>query len=211
MSYRSRASVGLAALAFTGASILSSGGVAAAQEPEVEVTTADMFVAAIDDAQAAAAGNRVEIEGSSKVLYDGITGEELARVPADGSVPSPGDPAARGVYAGPCGTSYVYVYDAVGDNNFRFSTGFDSTKGSAFDFTWVASVTAEWSDGGFGWEFEDWGPMWPDEHWTSGWITEDTSAPSGTTHIAEVTGSTVYLVNGTICWSYLPSHVATIY
>jgi hypothetical protein len=95
-----------------------------------------MFVSGIDEKQVAKVGNKVRTEGSEKVLVDGKTGAELARVAADpkaaeaqalresqasAKVGAAGD---TGTAHGNCGSSYVSIDDVAQKDVYRFKTGF---------------------------------------------------------------------------------------
>lgn len=181
----------------------------AAQTPvsastEVVISTSQLTVGAIDNKVAARAGNHVRVENGYKVLYDGATSAEIARVPiGSGGSPNGGTISPYGTITGNCGTSYIYLQN-LNNLRYQFSTGFDLTAGSAYDFDWSISVTASWtfpSSGGYGFHWSDSGPMWPGQHWTSGWIQQTTSAPSGAYHVAEVTSGTAYRTDGVVCYA----------
>jgi hypothetical protein len=134
---------------------LSAPAVADKQEPQSPaMTEVGMFVSGIDEKQAAKAGNTVRTEGSEKVLLDGKTGEELARIPADPEAAKaqalrqleasgkPGAAGDTGTAHGNCGTSYVSIDDAVQPDIYRFKTGF-KVKGNAIDFSWEIHVRGE--------------------------------------------------------------------
>lgn len=73
-------------------------------------TTAAMTVIGIDNEIAAKAGNRVAIVAGYKVLYNGATGAELARIPLSGiTYPGTRTISPMGVVTGNCGTSYLYL------------------------------------------------------------------------------------------------------
>ncbi len=188
--------------------------------PETTTEQTPLYVGAIDEEQAASAGNVVEIRGDVAVLLDGLTNEVLAEVPAAnvyGSreeiraaagagalAPSaaPGE-VARGIVYGSCGSSYLYMRDGgTNDNDFQFSTGFDLDR-NAVDFDWFVTFDGP---NGFGTSWSDSGPMWPDAHWTSGWKSEYSGADG--IHVGEVTTGIAYAANGTACYSGGPGSSA---
>lgn len=179
---------------------------------------AESLVAAIDLAQAARAGNAVQVEGDTAVLVNGRTGERLAEVPlshlyasksevraavAAGKLDEStgtGDVGTNGVVYGSCGASWLYMRDLGSyDDVFEFHTGFDLNR-YAYDFDWFVifdgpgSVIASWADSG---------PMFPDDVWSSGWRSEYSGANG--THIGEVHSGVAYATNGTVCYSGLPT------
>lgn len=171
---------------------------------QVVVATSQLTVGAIDEKVAAKAGNHVRVENGFKVLYDGATGAELARV-AIGSAASPSGAKITpyNTVTGNCGTSYIYLQN-LNLSRYQYSTGWDLTSGSAFDFHWEVAVTASWtwpSPGSFNSIWGDSGPMWPGQHWTSGWRQGITSAPTGVYHVAQVTSGTVYRTDGAVCYA----------
>lgn len=175
---------------------------------QVVVATSQLTIGAIDNKVAAKAGNHVRVENGYKVLYDGATGAELARVAIGGTgSPSGATVSPYNTVTGNCGTSYIYLQN-LNQLKFQFSTGFDLTSGSAYDFHWNTAVTASWthpSSGGFSSAWSDSGPMWPGQHWTSGWRQDTTTAPSGTIHQAQVTSGTVYRTDGVVCYAGSPN------
>ena len=143
----------------------------AANTADTTEVTVPMTVMEIDEEVAAKAGNPVVIDGNWKVLYDGQTGAEIARVPVD-----PSAPTTQSIVYGNCGSSYYWLKDKLGDNNYEFATGFD-VPGDAYDFNWRTVVHAEWESGSYDFEWGDDGPQVPGPSWTSGWVEDDTPAP----------------------------------
>jgi len=176
-----------------------------------------MTVVGIDAAVAERAGNRVAVENGHKVLYDGKTGAELARVALGATTSKTGGvPTPMGVVTGNCGSSYMYLATAPRQNNnlyYQFSTGFDLSTGSAYDFDWYTAFDSSWAYGTYHFEWSDHGPLIPaKQHWTSGWKTEPTSgAPTGTVFVGRVSSGTAYLTNGAICTSGYPTGSVAIY
>jgi hypothetical protein len=164
-----------------------------------------MFVGGIDETQASRVGNRVVHDDGYRVLLDGQTGAELARVPIAPRSVSGGSPITLGTVYGDCGASYLHMQDAGSYNNvFKFSTGFDIIY-NALDFTWFvrfdgpATYSGSWGDNG---------PMWPNEVWTSGWKTEYTTDDGW--HTGYVSLGVAYATNGTICYSGGPSAATNV-
>lgn len=168
---------------------------------QIVVATSQLTVGAIDEKVAVKAGNHVRVENGFKVLYDGATGAELARV-AIGSAASTsgGKIVPYNTVTGNCGTSYIYLQN-LSLGKYQYSTGWDLTSGLAFDFNWEITVTASWSSGSFSSTWGDAGPMWPGQHWTSGWRQGLTRAPNGIYHFAQVTSGTVYRTDGAVCYA----------
>lgn len=173
-----------------------------------------MFVSGIDEKQAAKAGNIIRTEGSEKVLVDGKTGAELARVPADPKTAEaqalrqsqasakPGVTGDTGTVHGNCGSSYVSIDDVGQKDIYRFKTGF-KVKGEAVDFKWRLNIHAEKGSSVYNFDWGDDGPMWPDDTWTSGWKNDDT--PVNGRHVARVTSGMAILTNGKICVAGFPT------
>lgn len=180
----------------------------------VVVSTSQLTVGAIDDKIAAKAGNKVRVENGYKVLYDGATGAEIARVAiGNGGLPNGGTISPYGTVTSNCGTSYIYLQN-LNNLRYQFSTGFDLTVGSAYDFHWSISVYASWTyphSGGYGFEWSDSGPMWPGQHWTSGWKQDTTPAPSGTYHLAAIKSGTAYRTDGVVCYAGAATAAAYIW
>lgn len=170
------------------------------------VITSDMVVTDIDVKQARKAGNRVVTEGDYRVLLDGKTGQEIARVPKKNTA---GDVSVQNYVTGNCGTSYIYLRDASGAN-FYFYTGFD-LNGSAVDFDWYVNVRGEHAGGIDNFEWEDHGPLAWREAWTSGNIYSSQDLPYGSWYYARVTSGTAYLSDGRVCYSGQPSSGRYLY
>jgi len=206
----------LAALSVVGVVALLTPAAAAAarQQPtsalgtdatRVSVVELPMVVGGIDEEQAKRAGNRVVHNDGYRVLLDGRTGAELARVPTSSPSVTGGSPGTLGVAQGECGISYIYMRDAGSYNNvFEFRTGFDIIY-NAFDFTWFVlfdgpdTYSGSWADSG---------PKWPSKSWTSGWKSEYTTDDGW--HVGEVSLGIAYATNGTICFSYGPSEAVIV-
>ena len=179
-------------------------------EPTVMVS--EMTIVGIDDAIAARAGNRVKIGDGYKILINGTTGVEIARVTWKGAKKQKGV-SPMGLVTGNCGTSYLYLQN-LGSGRYQFSTGFDLSTGYAIDFDWYVSVTAQWTypnTGSYNFQWSDHGPLWPTQHWTSGWRSDLTEAPSGTTHVGRVTSGRAYRTDGAICYSGYPTASVQVY
>jgi hypothetical protein len=202
----------LVALAVVG---LGAPAVAAQGEQKPTMTTeVGMFVGGIDEKQAAKVGNIVRIEGSEKVLVDGKTGAELARIPADPKAAEAqalrqskasaksGAARATGTVYGNCGSSFVSIEDVGQRDIYRFRTGF-KVNGSAFDFKWRLNIRAETGSSTYNFDWGDNGPMWPDNDWTSGWKNDDT--PVNGWHVARVRTGLAILTNGKVCVAGYPS------
>lgn len=179
---------------------IASPGNASAQ-PRLKMRAAGMYVTGIDEVQAARAGNRVILDGNEKVLVDGRTGLTIARVPAL----STNEPTTQGVVHGDCGSSYLYMRDTGESNILEFTTGFDLTRGSAWEFDWYLVFDGPRNYSG---RWEDHGPIRPSEHWTSGWKSDYTTDDGW--HTGEVIFGAAFLTNGLICFSGLPSASAHI-
>lgn len=174
---------------------------------EPVVIETEMYVTDIDVGQAARAGNKVTTEGSDRVLRDGRTGEELARVPMKGG--RTGDVSTAGVVYGTCGSSYIYLRDASG-RQFYFYTGFDLNR-TAYDFDWYVNVRGERNYAVDNYDWEDHGPISFRSYWTSGnqYTTQDIA--SGSYYYARVVSGTAYATNGSVCTSGYPSDGRYLY
>lgn len=86
------------------------------------------------------------------MLYDGKTGEEMARIASQGTA-SPNAFASTPLNQvnGNCGYSYLYLYNypvsTPGYYAYRYSSGFHITTGVAIDYSWNDSVSAFWPSG----------------------------------------------------------------
>ncbi|MGP3928272.1 hypothetical protein [Streptomyces sp. 8N616] len=169
-----------------------------------------MNVGGIDEEAARKAGNKVRIEGDEKVLIDGKTGAEIARIPADADQAREQALSPRNVVTGNCGLSYFFLQDDPNPQQYEWITGF-IVNGSAYDFAWYVNTRGEWDSGVYNYEWEDVGPMWPDSEWSSEIQTDDTTAPGGTYHYGRVTSGTAYLVDGRVCFSGYPNHSDYVY
>lgn len=171
---------------------------------QVAVATSQLTVGDIDEKTAVRAGNHVRVEKGFKVLYDGVTGAEIARVAiGGGGSPRSATVSPYNTVTGNCGTSYIYIQN-LNYLKYRYSTGFDLTSGYAYDFHWETKVIASWTypwSGNYNAEWSDSGPMWPGQHWTSGWRQETTTAPSGNIHQAQVTSGVAYRTDGVVCYA----------
>ncbi len=190
---------------------------ASAAPPHVSFASSGLFVGGIDDTLALGAGNIIRYEGTDKVLVDGRSGAELARIPRDSaearrlaiaqSVQSAsGGLGTQGVVYGNCGSSYMYLKNISQNDLYQFKTGFDLTAGSAFDFDWYLHMFL--NDGSYDFYWEDHGPMFSDPHWTSLWRTDDVGKNG--TMTARVTSGTAYTTNGLICFSGYPTASAYV-
>lgn len=180
----------------------------------VAISTSQLAVVAIDNRVAAKAGNKVRVENGFKILYDGATGTELARVAIGvGGSSSGGTISPYNTVTGNCGTSYIYLQN-LNNLRYQFSTGWDLTTGSAYNFDWSISVTASWTfphSGSYYHGWSDAGPLWPTGHWTSGWQQSTTDAPSGTNHFAQVTSGYVYRSDGAVCYAGSATAATTVW
>ena len=184
----------------------SAGGALAAEgePPEATETNVVMTITDIDENRAREAGNVVKVRDGYRVLIDGKSGEEIARVPLKDKEKASGDVStnATGTAYGDCGSSYVSIENVSQSDIYRFRTGFDLTS-SAVDFDWYINIRASNSSGVYNFDWSDHGPMWPDNNWTSGWKTDDT--PLNAYHYIRITSGTAYLANGGVCTSGYPS------
>lgn len=199
MSHRRLAVLGFASLAIL---FLRQPTSAAQASPRV-VAESPMTIVGYDREVADQAGNSVALEGEYEVLRD-QDGTEISRVPFGG------EPWPAGTVYGDCGSSYLEVYDDEGNLNGAFFTGFDVTA-PAFDFSWGVSITADQGRFGFGFEWEDYGPLTPDEEWDAVVPFETGLGLSGAYHIGEVYAGIALLIDGSICTSGLPSDSARVY
>lgn len=173
------------------------------------VLEAAMLVTDIDEEQALRAGNRVIAEGTDRVLIDGLTGAELARVPINPPSSGGGALSTQGVVYGNCGSSYIYLRDSAG-SKFYFYTGFDLNN-SAVDFDWYVNVRGEYSRGADNYSWEDHGPIAFRDVWTSGNIFSTQDIPAGSYYYARVTSGRAYLANGGVCTTGYPSDGRYLY
>jgi hypothetical protein len=176
------------------------------------VVAGDLSISGIDEQVAKAAGNQVVIRNGYKVLIDGNTGREIARIRTN---LSPGiiDPSPRNAVVGNCGTSYLYIQN-LGGKKYQFSTGFDLTVGKSRDFSWQILVNSQWTypnSGSYNFQWSDSGPMLLTTHWTSGWKVDQSTAPSGSLHVGRVLKGIVYRSDGVICTSGYPTASAYVY
>lgn len=160
-----------------------------------------MTIGDIDEVQARRAGNKVVKRDGYKILIDGKTRRELARVPLPDTI------VALDTVTGNCGSSYVEIRDKAGDRRVHFSTGFNlngAKGGNAYDFD--CTVVIEDAAGGYG-GFTDSGPMWPSRVWDSGLVSRPIAGPG----YAELTAEgTAYLTNGSVCFSGVPRDVERV-
>jgi hypothetical protein len=163
-----------------------------------------MYVGGIDAIQAAKVGNRVELQGGFKILYDGKTGREIVRVPTGSAGSQPNASVAPfNQVKGDCGVSYLYMRDGKYYNNdFQFSTGFDVVF-NVYDFNWRVVFDGP---GDYAGSWEDDGPMWPGEYWTSGWRSESIGVDGWVS--GEVVTGVVYATNGVVCYTGHPTAAA---
>lgn len=153
-----------------------------------------MYVGAIDEVQAEKVGNRVVVDGGYQVLIDGVTGEEITKVPIFGTI------QPQNVVYGDCGTSYFYLYDSIAyDDVLEFETGFD-VNGRAVDIDWWVDIDGP---GGFGTSWFDSSALFFATEWDSGLVEEYTGANGW--HEGQVrSGSNALLFDGRICFSGMP-------
>lgn len=174
--------------------------------PNQLVVSTEMSITGIDEKIAVASGNKVLYKNGYKILLNGTSGAEIARVPVKSSFPVI-DPTPSNAISGNCGTSYLYLKN-LGKGNYQFSTGFDLATGKAQDFTWKIQVASTWTypnSGSYNYEWSDTGPMNASAHWTSGWKTDRSTAPYGSLHIGRVIKGFAYRNDGVICTSGYPS------
>jgi hypothetical protein len=176
-------------------------------DPNSRALSVGMFVGGIDENQAAKVGNIVRLVGRDKVLFDGRTGAELGRVPADPDVArerairASEKTAPFNEVPGNCGRSHMYLRDVSQNDIYQFKTGFNVVS-NAYDFDWKINISASTGSGRYNFDWEDTGPMFPDEDWTSGWKNDDT--PLNGWHRARVTYGVAFLTNGNVCYSGYP-------
>lgn len=166
-----------------------------------------MLVTDIDVVQAAKAGNRVVVRGNYRVLIDGRTGVELARVPRSGA--KPGDVSTQNTVYGNCGTSYSYLHE-YGGADYYYNTGFN-VNGSAYSYDWNGYVRGEWSGGADVLEFDFGGGLAFRSSWSSGYRYDSQSAPSGTWYYGRVTYGVAWLTDGRVCTSGYPNDGKYLY
>lgn len=180
----------------------------------LDYVSAEMTIVGIDEEIAAKAGNRIKVINGYKILINGFTGLEIARVPLNLNTNKLiGVITPMNVVTGNCGTAYIYLQN-LGNSLYQYSTGFDLTSGYAYDFDWYISIIAEWTypySGSYNFAWDDHGPLWPSQHWSSGWKVDDTTAPFGTLHVGRVTSGTVYRTDGAICYSGYPTSSVRVY
>lgn len=205
---------GICAAPIASASVFSSSSIESrhsaissrAADSATQVSGSPMNIGGIDEDAARRAGNIVSIEGNSKVLYDGTSGVEIARIPVDEGLAraSATGPTPQSNVPGNCGSSYYWIYDTNGPGKYEFTTGFE-VDSPAYDFTWDTVVEADWGSGIYHFEWSDAGPQVPSSSWTSGFVEDTSEAPFYTWHYGRVTAGTAYLVSGAICYSGLPN------
>ena len=179
-------------------------------DPLVEdpiLVTSEMTVLDIDAEQAARAGNRVKVDGDFRVLIDGRTGEEIARVPRPGKR---GEVGVQNTGYGNCGSSYFYLRDYSG-TDFYYYTGF-SVRDPAYKYDWNGYVSGEWYGGEDNLSFDFGGGLAFRTSWTSGrkYSTQD-SPNFGVLYYGRVTSGTAWLVDGTVCYSGYPNDGRYLY
>lgn len=181
---------------------------ASASEEAQRPFKGDMILRNFDAAVAAAAGNAITNEGYWRVLRD-AQGNEIGRLPR--RLPG-GGLGSQGTLYGDCGSSFIEIYDDDGALTGTFETGFNLVA-PAYNFLWVIRIEASGDSGGFGYEWEDVGPLFPsDDDWTSLLQAFETAEEtSGYDHFAEVITGEAYLDDGRICTTLHPSAVETVY
>ncbi|GII95572.1 hypothetical protein [Sinosporangium siamense] len=152
-----------------------------------------------------------------KILVDGKSGQELARVPADSQRAQEEavekSAASAGVtpedeVVGNCGSSWFYIMNAPGRDLYQWYTGFRLTGGEAYDFQWRVYIQ-DLVGGGYSRSWSDNGPQWPSATWSSPTVVD--RSPINGTHLGYVrSGSHAILTSGAVCYSGGPSDSANV-
>lgn len=104
---------------------------------------------------------------------------------------------------GPCGESYMYIYEAPGVGYF-FVTGFRLNR-PAIGYSWNADVRGEYDSGVDYFDWSQAGPLAFRTEWTSGAVYSSQDSPNGTYYLARVTSGVAFMADGGLCWAGYPN------